>query len=242
VTCRSSRYEHRFLCACILAASCGPTAAVADGVTVSKIYDPYVQPLEWELEWRLVNEVDDTNPDLQRQSFGVGRSVSDRVFAELYVIGTRGRDESLDVDAFELEAKWQLTEQGEYAVDWGVLFELERETENNAWEFASRLIAARDIGKTTTLVNASLIYEWGEGRENEFETALQVQTRYRYREAFEPAIELHMGQDTIALGPAIIGLWRPSTGKKLRWELGVFAGLDEQSPDRTVKASIEFEF
>lgn len=236
------RRRHELCLLAAIVAFCGPAAALADGVTVGKIYDPYVQPLEWELEWRLINQVDDTEPDLQRQSFGLGRSVSDRVFLELYTIASRGRDESLDVDAFELEAKWQLTEQGEYAVDWGVLFELERETVNNAWEFATRLLAARDIGKTTTLINASLIYEWGQGLNDEFETALQVQTRYRYKEAFEPAIELHMGQDTIAVGPAIIGLWRPSTGKKLRWELGIFAGIDEQSPDQTVKASIEFEF
>ncbi len=84
--------------------------AAADGVVVSKIYDPYVQPLETELEWRFVSQEDDTNPDVQKHSLGFGRSLSDRWAFELYAIGQRGAGESLSVDAYEVEAKWQLTE------------------------------------------------------------------------------------------------------------------------------------
>lgn len=87
-----------------------------------------------------------------------------------------------------------------------------------------------------------MIYEWGNGVDEEFETELRVQARYRFKERIEPAVELHLGQDTVALGPAIPGLARLSPGKKLRWELGVFWGLDENSPNQTVKENIEFEF
>ena len=140
--------------------------AAADGVVVSKIYDPYVQPLETELEWRFVSQEDDTNPDVQKHSLGFGRSLSDRWAFELYAIGQRGAGESLSVDAYEVEAKWQLTEQGEYAYDWGVLFELEREIDDNAWEFAASLLAARDFGKITATANLGVIYEWGQGIDN----------------------------------------------------------------------------
>ena len=34
-----------------------PSIAVADGVVVNKVYDPYVQPLETEIEWRFVGPV-----------------------------------------------------------------------------------------------------------------------------------------------------------------------------------------
>ncbi len=216
--------------------------AAADGVVVSKIYDPYVQPLETELEWRFVSQEDDTNPDVQKHSLGFGRSLSDRWAFELYAIGQRGAGESLSVDAYEVEAKWQLTEQGEYAYDWGVLFELEREIDDNAWEFAASLLAARDFGKITATANLGVIYEWGQGIDNEFETALHAQARYRLKESFEPAIELHMGQDTVAMGPVLTGLLRPGQGRKLRWELGILAGLDDKSPDRIIKANIELEF
>jgi hypothetical protein len=219
-----------------------PGLALADGIVINKIYDPYVQPLENELEWRMVDQNDDQLPDVQKHYLGFGRSLSDRWAFELYAIAEKGSGESLSFETYEFELKRQLTEQGEYAFDWGVLFELEREVEENAWEFSTSLLSSRDFGRFTATANLGFIYEWGGGIENEFETALHVQTRYRFKEAFEPAIELHMGQDTIAIGPAVTGLIRPSQGKKLRWELGVFAGVDDDSPDQTIKANIEFEF
>jgi hypothetical protein len=51
-----------------------------------------------------------------------------------------------------------------------------------------------------------------------------------------------MGQDTTALGPSLTGLRRLSPGKKLRWEAGVFFGLDKKSPDQTIKLGVEYEF
>ncbi len=38
------------------------TAAEADGIVVDKIYDPYVQPLETELEFRTLLQDDDGEP------------------------------------------------------------------------------------------------------------------------------------------------------------------------------------
>ncbi len=219
-----------------------PMSVLADGVVVSKIYDPYVQPLETEIEYRLVSQIDDRFSDVQIHSLGIGRSLSDRWAFELYVIAQKSLGESLSIDTYEAEAKWQLTEQGEYAFDWGLLFELEREIEKNSWELSAQLLSARDLGRFTVTANFGLIYEQRRGLQNEFETSLRTQLRYRMSEAFEPAVELHVGQDTRALGPAITGLYRVSRGKKLRWELGIFTGLDNKSPDQILKANIEFEF
>jgi len=216
--------------------------AVADGIVVSKIYDPYVQPLETEIEWRFVAQNSDTDPDAQKHSIGIGRSLTDRWAVEFYVIATGHSGESLSVDAYELEAQWQLTEQGEYAFDWGLLFELEREVDANAWEVAATLLASRDLGRTTVTANVGLIYEGGERVEDEIESILRMQMRYRMKETFEPAVELHVGQDTTAIGPTISGLVRVSNGRKLRWDLGLFAGITERSPDQILKANIEFEF
>ena len=216
--------------------------AAADGIVVSKIYDPYVELTETEIEWRFVEENFDPGPNIQKQSVGIGRALSDRWAVEFYAIAQRASGESLSVDAYELEAKWQLTEQGEYAFDWGLLFELERETEANVWEFSTTILASRDFGRTTVTANFGLIFESGTRIKNEIESTLRMQMRYRLRETFEPSVELHVGQDTTAIGPSIGGLMRVSKGRKLRWELGIFAGVTERSPDQVVKANIEFEF
>ena len=228
--------------AVVLGALLVPWCVNADGLVVDRIYDPYVQPLETELDWRSVIASDDELADVQKHSLGFGRSLTDRWAVELYVIGAKTSGDSLSIDAYEAEAKWQLTEQGEYAFDWGVVFELERETEDNVWEASSTLISSRDFGRWTGIANLGVIYEWGSGIDNEIETELSMQARYRLRETLEPAVELHMGQDTKALGPALTGLHRLSPGKKLRWEAGVFFGLDDESPDHTVKLTFEYEF
>lgn len=219
-----------------------PPCVFADGLVIDRIYNPYVQPLETEIEWRSVMQSDDELVDAQEHLLGFGRALTDRLGLEFYVIATKTEGESLSIDAYELEAKWQLTEQGEFAFDWGLVFELEREVEDNVWEVSSTLISSRDFGRWTGIANLGVVYEWGSGIDDEIETVLRMQARYRLKESLEPAIELHMGQDTTAMGPALTGLHRLSPGKKLRWEAGVFLGLDEQSPDQTFKLTFEYEF
>jgi hypothetical protein len=214
----------------------------ADGIVVDQIYDPYVQSLETEIELRSIIQSDDAMEDAQKHSLGFGRSLSDRWALEIYAIGTKTGSESLSVNAFEVEAKWQLTEQGEYAFDWGMLFEVERESDDKIWEASAALISSRDFGRWTGTANLGVVYEWGSGIDNEIETVLRVQARYRLKESFEPAIELHAGQGSKAMGPALAGLLRLSPGRKFRWDAGVFFGLDNDSADQTIKLNLEYEF
>lgn len=214
----------------------------ADGIVVDRVYDPYVQPLETELELRSLMQSDDATDDAQKHALGFGRSLSDIWAVEIYAIGTRTGSQSLSVNAFEVEAKRQLTEQGEYAFDWGVLFEVERESDDNIWEASAILLSSRDFGRWTGTVNLGVVYEWGSGIDNEIETLLRVQARYRLKESLEPAVELHAGQDSKAIGPALTGLLRLSPGKKLRWDAGIFFGLDNDSADQTIKLNLEYEF
>jgi hypothetical protein len=217
------------------------TGARADGIVVDRVYDPYVQPLEAELEWRSVYQSDDVQ-DLQKHMLGVGRSFSDRWEAEVYAAWTQGMGDDLALDLFEVEAKWQLTEQGEYAFDWGVVFGLERKVDSDIWDATATLVSARDFGRWTAVGNLTLVHEEGAGVNNEFETALHLQTRYRLREEFEPGIELHIGQNTSVLGPAFTGTARLAPGRKLNWEAGLFWALDDESPDRVARLNLEFEF
>jgi hypothetical protein len=66
--------------------------------------------------------------------------------------------------------------------------------------------------------------------------------RYRWRESLEPGLEIHVGQDTTAIGPAFSGLRRLNVGSKLRWEVGYFTGLDDATADHILRLSIEYEF
>ncbi len=216
--------------------------ACADGVVVDRVYDPYVHPLETEIEWRSIVQFDDEDPDVDKHAIGVGRSLSDRWAIEVYAVGIRSGDESLRPDAYEVELKRQLTEQGEYAFDWGALLEVERTADDDIWEVAASIMAARDVGRWTGTMNLGLIYEWGSGVQNEVESELRLQTRYRLRESVEPALELHIGQDVAVIGPTLSGLVRLAPGKKFRWDAGAFWAANERSPDRVFRLNLEYEF
>lgn len=217
----------------------------ADGSMIDKIYHPYVDQLEWELEWRTSQEYkapEHQQKRRQKQRLGLGKSVAEFVFVEAYLIAEGSADESLNIQAYEVEALWQLTEQGEYDWDYGLLFEIEKARASNAWEYATTLLLERELGRFSTTANLSLIYEWGEDTNDEWETALSLQARYRYSPRFEPALEWYMGEDTSAAGPVIMGREVLAVKQALRWELGSIFGLNNDTADYTLRAAIEYEF
>lgn len=213
-----------------------PVSAIADRLAIDKIYHPYVNAMERELEWRM------TSADgKQTHRLAVGKALSDRLFVEGYLTADE-QNHSFRLSNYELETRWQLTEQGEYSADWGVVAEVEKAHEQDAWEVASAVLAEKEWRRWVGTANLWFIYEWGDNRNDEFETALSMQARYRYSRHFEPAIELYSGQNTRALGPAIMGDVRFGAGKKLHWETGLIFGLDDKTPDTTLRLLTEFEF
>jgi hypothetical protein len=225
-------------------ALCLSGEAAADGTIIDKIYHPYVQPLERELELRSSIEHDSTDDarELRIYRLGYGQSLNDSWFAEGYLIGQQEHDNTLRLQAFELEALWQLTEQGEYWADWGALFEFEKVRSSNSMEFSSALLVEKEWGRWAGTANLYALYEFGDDIDNEFETALAAQLRYRYRQSFEPALELYKGQYTLGLGPVLTGTVRLGERRKLYWEAGAILGLDSDTADQTYRLLLEYEF
>jgi hypothetical protein len=213
-----------------------PAMVMADDLAIDKVYHPYVQPLEQEVEWRMVAADGD---HLQR--LGIGQSLNDRVFIEGYLLAAEEGD-TFRLEGYELETRVQLTEQGEYAVDWGVLVELEKAHQEDEWELATALLMEKQWGRWVGAANLWLEYEWGDEIQDEFESAVALQTRYRLSPEFEPAIEFYGGENTRALGPVAMGDLRFGAGKKLHWETGVLFGLSKKTPDATLRLLAEYEF
>ncbi len=216
----------------------------ADGTVIDKVYDPYVQMMEREIEYRVLVDEDSEGgiDDRQRHTLGFGRSLSDRIFLELYIVAVDEESSNLKVEAYEAELKWQLTEQGELSVDWGLLFEVERETKKNIWEASTKLIAVKEWSNWVATGNVSLLYEWGSDIDNEWETIFSSQLRYRYSQNFEPALEIYVGQDTKGIGPIMTGLLRFKRGKKIHWEFGPIFAVDSITADISWKMNLEYEF
>lgn len=211
---------------------------------VSRVNDPYVQALEKEIELRTFYQLDDDRKEdgLLRQSINYGFALNDIVFAEVYLKGVKLPGEAFELDAYELEAKIQLTEQGEYSADWGLLFEYEREISESVAEVAAVLLTSRQWGNWIATLNLGLEYEFGSNIENEVDRFASMQWRYRYLEAFEPGVEFYADEFTLGVGPVLSGLIRGSNNTKWHWEAGVIAPLNDTTPERTFRFLLEFEF
>ena len=229
---------------CLLALLALPPFVLADGIVVDKVYHPYVDALETELEYRTV--IQDRQPNRvtpgQIHQLSIGRAIGSRLFAEVYAIGARNRAGTFNLEAWEAELKWQLTEQGEYGIDWGLLFEYEDEVGEDIKEFTVGILAEKEIGRWSGAANLMLINEWGADINDEFETTLSLQARYRRSRAFEPGLEFYAGQDARGIGPMIQGTFNFGIRKNLHWETGVIFGLGSDSPDTSFRFLLEAEF
>lgn len=220
----------------------GPTVT-ADSAFIGKIYHPYVMPLERQVEWRLgFNEEDDDdheNDNNMTQRFAFGHWLSERVTLEAYLLAERTDGEPMKVNGYELEARWMITEQGEYEIDWGALFAIKRPKDEDEWKLAVGLLAEKEFGKFSTTGNLFLIYE---PNEKEKEAEFRLQHRYRWHPLLQPGIEFFVGDDFMGLGPSFMGIQRLDGQKQIKWEAGFIFGLDDETSDRSFRFGIEYEF
>jgi len=218
-----------------------PNKAQADGVSVDKVYHPYVLPNEREFEWRLMSQQDEEINGLD-QRIGYGQSVSDYVTLEVYLVGERDQYTDFGLTAYEIEARWMMTDQGKYWADFGMLFEVEKEHKKDNWEVTTGLLMEKEFGKTSLTVNLFTTYEWGNTIENEWTNEIRVSYRYRFAPQFQPAIEIYAGENFFGVGPAIIGIQRFDGQKQLKWEAGFVTELSQTGKDHTLRFALEYEF
>lgn len=209
---------------------------------MNRVYDPYVEQYERELEYGFtLRDLGGDRVLLNRA--GVGYAWNDKIFTELYLLTESISHAGEQVRGYEIELKWQLTEQGEYWADWGLLLEAGTAKDISSHEFAVGVLWEKELA-SPWVARANLIaeYEFGDDIADEFETALRAQLRYRHSVALEPALEFYLDDQDWALGPAFMGTVKLSGRKQLRWELGLLFGLDTDTPASSLRGGIEFEF
>lgn len=163
------------------------------------------------------------------------------------------REPGEDIDATEIASEniFQLTEQGKYWMDFGLLAEFVYSLEDggaNALEIG--LLGQKDFGQNEVRVN--LVFEQALESGADLEMEYRWQYRYRLDERFEPGIEMYGGlgewgefgsfnDHEQQLGPAMFGKFRTSKGA-IKYELGLLFALTDETPDTTVRFLLEYEF
>jgi hypothetical protein len=201
------------------------------------VYHPYVNAYEREVEVAFARRDGRT-----LQSLSLGYAWNERVSTELYLLREFATHSGPRAQGHELEVTVQLTEPGEFASDWGLLFEAADANGLDHHELAAGVLWERALpGRWVAAANVLVEYEFGDDVDAEFEAALRAQLRYRAGPALEPAIELYLDDLDHAIGPSLQGTWRLAPRRQLRWQAGVFLGLDATTPD-SVRAALELEF
>ncbi|XPF93971.1 hypothetical protein ACM9HF_18460 [Colwellia sp. RE-S-Sl-9] len=214
---------------------------LADGMVVDKIYHPYVVANEQSIEWRLMSS--QTSADnVLAQRIGYGLSLLEDLAVEYFIIGERDETGNFELQATEIEARWMLTEQGQFWADWGVLFELEKQRSLNIYEATMGLIFEKELNKNSLTLNLFAIKEWGKDIQDEWELEFRAQYRYRYLPELQPSLEIYTGENFVGLGPGFMGVHRFEGQKQLKWEAGFISEVSHKGKNHTLRFAIEYEF
>ena len=207
---------------------------------VEKIYDPYVHQGELEVEARGVHRFDDANQ--HEVKLAVGYGINSFWFLEGYVIAGQETGESAGIKEVELENKFQLTEQGQYWIDVGVLTELEKKLDEDVWEFKAGPLFQKQLKNWVVTANLFLEKQFGsDTAEGDVKFLGSAQLKYRLSSSLEPALEYYADENTHAIGPVLLGKNR--WGKTpVKWELGVLKGLNNNTSDINFRWLLELEF
>lgn len=224
----------------------------SEGVAGSKVYSPYVEKGELELEWKGAYNVDDDNAidGAMKNKFAIGYAFTDYWYTE--VIGELEKDGASGADqewtALEWENRFQLTQAGEYFVDMGAYAAYEVSLESHHADKAEMgLLLAKDTGLFTHYANIFLEKEVGGNTQNDTEAAFAWSTRYRYKEWLEPGFEVHSefgelnkhhsyDEQEHLVGPVIYG----KVGH-FKYDVGYLFGASDAASDGQLKWVLEYE-
>jgi high-affinity iron transporter len=233
-------------------------ATTRDAQAGFKVYTPYVEQGELEIEYRPSVTVDNdpAKDNEQKHLLGVGYGVNAWWFTELYAEWEReaGPGEEIKFEAFEWENRFQITNPGEYWADFGLLVEYERTDDNKAPDKVElALLFAKELGQFDAAYNLVFEKEVGGGAGNDVELAQAFQLKYRLDKAFEPGIEVFNEFGAIGdmpdfdgqkhyIGPIATGVIPLNdTGLKLKYNAGYLFGVSDAAEDGVVKAIVELE-
>jgi len=216
----------------------------ANASAVDKVYHPYVEPQKRDLEYRVTGyNGGDDNPDFQTHRLGFGYGVTNRIAVEGYLIGEKYGGNELALEAYELEMRWQLNEQGAAWLDSAMLFEMEHADDGSSSEIGTGFIAEKELDRRwSATANVIARYQFGDGVSDKLKGEAVAQARYRLSPSFEPALEAYWDDDMMAVGPAALGLVSLGGRNRLKWEAAALLAVEHDIADKVFRASLEWEF
>lgn len=154
-----------------------------------------------------------------------------------------GEDPAFRHEATAWENVLQLTEQGAHFVTVGLFAEYEwAAMQGHPNEAAFGPLLQAELGRTVNTLNLLAERQVGANAGDDTEVSYAWQTRWRLFTAADPGFEVFGGEDQQLAGPVVLGSFHPGFVRRLKYDVGYLAGLNDESPNRVVKARLELEF
>lgn len=236
----------------ISAIALGPSPARAAHV----VYSPIIEQDEIAIEYRAHNDFDserDRNGG-EEHKLEVEYSLTAFWRTELLTKWQQQPGGAFQSTEVSWENVFQLTPQGKYWADFGLIGEYAHTLENNGADAIELgLLVEKQLARTVVTANLLAERELRSGADSALSYALRW--RYRWSQRIEPGIELHgelgdwgrfarLQDHSHAIGPSVYGKFRPSHAVRgaLKYEAALLFGLTAQSPDSVLRLQLEYEF
>lgn len=211
----------------------------------AKIYSPRVEFGETELEFRteMTNNNQSNSDDNKTQTkLEIGRGFTPHWMTE-FVAEFEQANGNTKASALEWENILQLSEPGEYPVDFGVLLEAEKALiSGEPDEAIVGLLLEKDLSNITATANINFEKQFGDNHETGVENIFNGRLLWRYQPLLQPAVETFLEKEEKQAGPMVYGVLNLANHRKLKYDAGVLFGLNNDSPDRVWRVNFEYEF
>jgi hypothetical protein len=211
------------------------------------VYSPYVVEGKSEIEMNAFH-VQDARSNLNGAggaNISIAHAMTRWWKPEIYVISyNREPGEKSQPSGYEFENTFQLSAQGEYWADVGLLASYAHNRQSpNAAEMD--LLFEKQSGH----INQRLNLIWGKQIGAESSTAFRSAYRISYnihgeRATYAPGIEAYYrpGDHANQIGPVFSGELRTDKGSELEYSLGIVYKLNPGAPGKTLLARLAYEF
>lgn len=215
----------------------------AHAVEPATVYSPRVEQGEWEIEYK-GRYFHDRESDEHRQAqskFALGYGPTSYWWAELYAEYEHTPGSGGGWSAFEWENRFQLTEPGQYWVDVGALFELERAHPGTGKEVRAGLLLEKDIEETTMTVNWLFNRAFADEEPSRWEQIYRAQWAWRYRPEIQPLLQWQSDEHSAYVGPGVAGKLKVA-GRHVGYHLTWLRRISGDTPKNALRVQLEYEF
>lgn len=217
-----------------------------------QVYSPHIVRGEREVESRAFTSRGTSAQSGAEKGFKLayGDALTDHWATEVYLEAEQEFGETLKLEEFEWENRFQLTPQGKHWLDVGLLNENEiPRFGHDPYQISFGPTFEKDFRHWTALLDVLAVRQYGTNAERGLGLEYRAHVEYRWRRGVSPFFEAFGepanrfgGPPRHQVGPGVTGQVRVGPGRSIRYGVTALFGVSRAAPDATLVLRAEYEF